>query len=167
MKWPWEKPDREPPAILRMSPAQFTDASEIVTLFGEGQAIILDLTAMDLETSRRMLDFVCGAVFLAEGRVIQLSLDVYLLVPLEVEFSDLLLRNGEVIQRPEYEEEEEKTDAPPSLHLVPRPGEADKEPDTEPKDDENPDPAQAPEEPEASPPSEEPDGGEGPHPPQE
>ena len=107
MKWDWRKqPDQEAAAVVRFRPSSFAEASDIATGLAEGKLVILDTGGLAVGEGQRVIDFLCGAVFLAAGQVVHLSQNIYLLLPCDVTYTDSLLdaaEDGEEEPAPEGE----------------------------------------------------------------
>ena len=70
-----------------VEPATFGDAQEVGDRYKDGQPVIVNLTSVDPELRRRMVDFCSGVTYALEGQMKQVSRGVYLLTPANVEVS--------------------------------------------------------------------------------
>ncbi|MDE0267854.1 MAG: cell division protein SepF [Acidimicrobiaceae bacterium] len=70
-----------------VSPDNFQDAEEIGNLFKSGQAVIVNLQAVDRDLRRRLVDFSSGLCYGRNGKMDRVADQVYLLTPSEIDFS--------------------------------------------------------------------------------
>ena len=70
-----------------VDPGDFGDAQEVGDRYKDGQPVIVNLTKVDPELRRRMVDFCSGVTYALEGQMKQVSSGVYLLTPANVEVS--------------------------------------------------------------------------------
>lgn len=70
-----------------VEPANFSEAQEIGDRYKDGQPVIVNLTSVDAELRRRMIDFCSGITYALDGLIKQVSSGVYLLTPANVEVS--------------------------------------------------------------------------------
>lgn len=70
-----------------VEPANFGEAQEVGDRYKDGQPVIVNLTSVDPELRRRMVDFCSGITYALEGQMKQVSRGVYLLTPANVEVS--------------------------------------------------------------------------------
>ena len=75
---------RKPHAV---SPEDFHDAKEIGDRFKSGQAVIVNLQAVDRDLRRRLVDFSSGLCYGRDGKMDRVADQVYLLTPVEVDAS--------------------------------------------------------------------------------
>lgn len=79
-----EPPTLEDVAHLpRYRAENFSDAMELVRWVRQKQPFVLSIEGMPTEVSRRIVDFLSGAVFLAEGSIHRLTMDHFLITPPE------------------------------------------------------------------------------------
>lgn len=77
-------------------PARYdSDISKVVDRLRDGNVVILDLgiEASDSETSKRIIDFMCGAVYALEGKLAQAAKSAYVLTPRDVEINGVDIVN--------------------------------------------------------------------------
>lgn len=70
-----------------VSPSSFNDAQEVGDLFRGGQPVIINLTGLDRDLARRLLDFSSGVAYGMGGSVERVASHVYLLTPADVEIA--------------------------------------------------------------------------------
>ena len=75
---------RKPHAV---SPGDFHGAKEIGDRFKSGQAVIVNLQAVDRALRRRLVDFASGLCYGRDGKMDRVADEVYLLTPAEVDDS--------------------------------------------------------------------------------
>jgi len=73
---------RKPHAV---SPELFNDAQEIGDRFKSGQAVIINLQAVNRDLRRRLVDFSSGLCYARDGKMDRVADEVYLLTPAEVD----------------------------------------------------------------------------------
>ena len=79
-----EPPDPEELAKLPLHRASgFSDATELAEQVRAGGTFLADLEEAGPEAAQRILDFLCGAVWLAGGSIRKLSAWTYLITPPE------------------------------------------------------------------------------------
>lgn len=75
-------------SIHRSEPTRFEDVREIVERFKQGSAVIMNLADIeDAVLSRRVLDFVSGAVHGLDGKIETIARKVFLVTPPNMEVS--------------------------------------------------------------------------------
>ncbi len=62
-------------------PDNFTDAPELADQIERGEAFVLNLDQIPLDTARRILDFLCGAAYLARATIQRIALNTYIVTP--------------------------------------------------------------------------------------
>ena len=62
-----------PAAIISVRPRNYNDAKEIGEPFRDGDAVVMDLSAVDKPTAMRLIDFAAGLCFAARGKMHKLS----------------------------------------------------------------------------------------------
>jgi cell division inhibitor SepF len=70
-----------------VAPTSFAEAQEIGEKFRSGTPVIINLTGVDRELQRRMVDFSSGVVFGLNGTMKKVADKVYMLTPSNVEVS--------------------------------------------------------------------------------
>ncbi len=75
------RPRPGPARITLRRPAAFDQARELAERLRAGEALILDLRACDRETARRILDFLAGVLWAADGEVHRVGEGIVLLAP--------------------------------------------------------------------------------------
>jgi cell division inhibitor SepF len=68
-------------------PRTFNQAQEVADRFKEGQAVIVNLEAVDRDVSRRLIDFASGLCYGLAGSMEKVASGVYLLTPSNVSIS--------------------------------------------------------------------------------
>lgn len=58
---------------LVIKPRDFSDACTIVERIAEGNVVVMDLEGLNIDTCKRIADFVLGAVFVMQGEVEKVS----------------------------------------------------------------------------------------------
>ena len=61
----------------------FSDAPELIQWIRKREPFVLSLEGAPVEAARRIVDFLCGAVFLAGGSIRRLTADHFLITPPE------------------------------------------------------------------------------------
>ena len=77
----------EKPKLHLSQPHRFSDVQEIGDRFKERQLVLVDLTDLGKDLSRRVIDFCSGVTYSLEGRIEKLSEVVLLLSPTHIELS--------------------------------------------------------------------------------
>jgi cell division inhibitor SepF len=80
------RPTSAKPAVL--SPESFDDAKEIADRFKADQPVVMDLTGLDRDLARRLVDFGSGICYALSGHMERVRPGGYLLTPAGVEVSD-------------------------------------------------------------------------------
>ena len=79
-----EPPTLEDVAHLpRYQAESFSGAPELIRWVRKEEPFVLSVEGMPTEISRRIVDFLCGAVFLAGGSIRRLTMDHFLITPPE------------------------------------------------------------------------------------
>ena len=60
-------------AIISVRPRNYNDAKDIGEPFRDGDAVVMDLSAVDKPTAMRLIDFAAGLCFAARGKMHKLS----------------------------------------------------------------------------------------------
>ena len=71
----------KPAVILVRGQSSLDRKDELAESLRMGQMVILDLRPVELEPGQGLLDFVCGAVFSTQGKVIRIAPGVFLAAP--------------------------------------------------------------------------------------
>ena len=71
----------KPAVILVRGQSALDRKEELAESLRMGQMVILDLRPVDLEPGQGLLDFVCGAVYSTQGKVIRIAPGVFLATP--------------------------------------------------------------------------------------
>jgi len=72
-------------------PESYTEVKEIADKIKNGKAIIINLENLEVDTARRFVDFISGAVYALNGRVIKAGKGVFVFTPgsISIEGKDL------------------------------------------------------------------------------
>lgn len=83
--WNWpEPPSPEELAKLPLCrPESLLDATELADRIGRREAFVVALTDIPVENARRILDFLCGAAYLAGAHIQRTTLNTYVITPPE------------------------------------------------------------------------------------
>lgn len=65
----------------------FSDAQVVCDSLASGVAIIVSFLEMDVEDSQRIMDFICGSIYVLQGNIHTISDQIYLFTPNDVEVS--------------------------------------------------------------------------------
>lgn len=71
----------KPAVILVRGQSALDRKDELAESLRMGQMVILDLRPVELEPGQGLLDFVCGAVYSTQGKVIRIAPGVFLAAP--------------------------------------------------------------------------------------
>lgn len=71
----------KPAVILVRGQSAIDRKDDLLEALRMGQMIILDLRPVDLEPGQGLLDFVCGAVYSTQGKVVRVAPGVFLATP--------------------------------------------------------------------------------------
>ncbi|MFH9725011.1 cell division protein SepF [Streptomyces sp. NPDC017254] len=82
--------------IATVSPDGFRDARNIGELFRDGVPVIVNLTAMEPNDAKRVVDFAAGLAFGLRGSIERVATRVFLLTP-----ADTQIVTGETNRRPQ------------------------------------------------------------------
>ena len=80
------RPTAAKPAVL--APDSFEDAKEIADRFKAEQPVVMDLSGLDRDLARRLIDFGSGVCYALSGHMERVRPGGYLLTPAGVEVSD-------------------------------------------------------------------------------
>lgn len=101
----FQPPIGKPAVILVRGQSALDRKDELAESLRMGQMVILDLRPVELEPGQGLLDFVCGAVYSTQGKVVRIAPGVFLATP-----------HGRLL---EIWEELEKSEAEASTEAVP------------------------------------------------
>jgi len=79
----YQKPQYQTPVMerrrmeIKLYPRSYEDACEVIEQLEKGNTVIVDLTDVDLETSKRITDFIAGALYVLNGDVEKISKRVF------------------------------------------------------------------------------------------
>lgn len=76
-----ESAEEEDRRIASVTPESFRDARGIGELFREGVPVIVNLTAMEPDDAKRVVDFAAGLIFGLRGSIDRVANRVFLLTP--------------------------------------------------------------------------------------
>lgn len=82
------QPIGEVSRIAAVHPAAYNDAKKIGEAFREGVPVIMNLTEMDDQDAKRLVDFSAGLVFGLRGSIERVTAKVFLLTPADVEVTN-------------------------------------------------------------------------------
>ncbi|MBQ9119948.1 MAG: cell division protein SepF [Lachnospiraceae bacterium] len=84
--------------IRVMKPTSFEDSQDICDVLLAGKATIINLEGFDVELAQRVMDFISGAVYAANGKLHQISNYIFIISPENVDISgdylDMIKQNG-------------------------------------------------------------------------
>lgn len=93
--------------IIFMKPKSFEDTKRIVNYIVEDKILHLNLTLTDKKTYQRVLDFMSGAMYLKEAKLLNPADRIFLSIPKEVTFKYDGKDEKESVVDLRYNEEEE------------------------------------------------------------
>ncbi len=73
--------------IKVMKPTSFEDSQDICDVLLAGKATIINLEGFNVELAQRVMDFVSGAVYAANGKLRQISSYIFIISPENVDIS--------------------------------------------------------------------------------
>ena len=73
--------------IIFIKPKSFEDSKKIVNYILEDKILHINLTSSDKKIFQRVLDFISGAIYLKEAKLLNPAENIYLSIPKEVSFS--------------------------------------------------------------------------------
>jgi len=62
---------------IRLYPRAYEDACEVIEQLEKGNTVIVDLSDVDIDTSKRITDFIAGALYVLNGDVEKISKKVF------------------------------------------------------------------------------------------
>jgi cell division inhibitor SepF len=71
-----------------VEPLGFNDAQEVGDHFKAGQPVVMDLSGVDRELARRLIDFCSGLCYGLGGQMERVASHSYLVIPAGVDISD-------------------------------------------------------------------------------
>ena len=74
--------------IVPIAPEQYSDASKIADILREMKLVVLNLSKVDSDTGRRLLDFISGVVYAEDGDLLKVATDVFVAAPYFVDLID-------------------------------------------------------------------------------
>lgn len=84
--------------VVVLQPEVFEDAQEICDNLKSKKPVIVNLEEMDVDTARRVIDFLSGAVYALDGNIQKVSNGIFLVAPYNVDimgnFKDELRSKG-------------------------------------------------------------------------
>lgn len=84
--------------IRVMKPTCFEDSQDICDVLLNGKATIINLEGFDVDLAQRVMDFISGAVYAANGKLHQISNYIFLISPDAIDVSgdylDMIKQNG-------------------------------------------------------------------------
>ncbi|MBI9000853.1 cell division protein SepF [Corynebacterium sp. CCM 9185] len=84
---PSYEPQSYAPTIVPVRLVSFKQCTRVGEPFRAGDAVVIDLNAMDRDEARRVIDFAAGLVFALRGEMRKLSPLTFALIPDDVEVS--------------------------------------------------------------------------------
>ncbi len=97
--------------IIFIKPKSFEDSKRIVNYIVEDKILHINLTSSEKKTHQRVLDFISGAVYLKDAKLLNPAENIYLSIPKDTSFSwgeeDGEKKNEVNIVDLRYDEEEE------------------------------------------------------------
>lgn len=70
--------------VVVMSPEVFEDAKEIADYLGTKNPVVINLENCERDVTRRIIDFLSGAVYAVRGNIQKISNDIFLVTPYNV-----------------------------------------------------------------------------------
>lgn len=89
-----EAAEEEGRRIATVAPETFRDARGIGELYREGVPVIVNLTTMDPDDAKRVVDFAAGLIFGLRGSIDRVANRVFLLTPADYRIVDADTRRG-------------------------------------------------------------------------
>ena len=77
----------EVPRVHLVVPKSFNDAQQVADKFKEGIPVVLNLQGIDLDLSKRLIDFASGLTYALDGGMQRIADKVFMLTPRGVEVS--------------------------------------------------------------------------------
>lgn len=76
--------------IIRTSPMDIVDAFTIIDYLSENKICVVNVSKTDAKKSARITDFISGAVYVLNGKMQDISNNIYIVVPSSVEITGQL-----------------------------------------------------------------------------
>ncbi|MCI5893127.1 MAG: cell division protein SepF [Clostridiales bacterium] len=70
--------------LVIMRPEKYEEATDITNYLKERKPIVINLEAVDTPTSRRIVDFISGAVYALDGNIQKVSKGIFLIAPCNI-----------------------------------------------------------------------------------
>ncbi len=70
--------------VVVMSPEIFDDAKEIADYMGRKNPVVINMENAEKDVTRRIIDFLSGAVYAVHGNIQKISNDIFLVTPYNV-----------------------------------------------------------------------------------
>ena len=90
-----DKAEERERRIATITPDSFRDARIVGELFRDGVPVVMNLTAMEPDDAKRVVDFAAGLIFGLRGSIDRVASRVFLLTPAHTE-----IVNGQAMGRP-------------------------------------------------------------------
>jgi len=71
--------------VILFNPKSFDEAGELVSYLTASRSVVMTLEGVDLETSRRLLDFMSGIAYAFDGKITPVSAKTYFVTPHNVD----------------------------------------------------------------------------------
>lgn len=81
--------------VISVRPQSLEDSEQISRELRAGRLVICNFEGMDIRTSQRIMDFLAGAAFALDGRVMTISAKVFLIAPRHMDVSEGLSQQQE------------------------------------------------------------------------
>lgn len=69
------------------NPSTLDEASEVVSKIKDRNIVVINLETVDVDTSQRISDFLCGAAYALEGNIQLISNRIMIITPINVDIS--------------------------------------------------------------------------------
>ena len=83
---PFENGKKEGPVVV-FSPKSYSDVQTIIDTLKNGKTAVVHLTELKVETARRVLDMLSGAIYALNGGVYEMQKNVFMFSPSGVEMN--------------------------------------------------------------------------------
>lgn len=70
------------------TPKVYEDATQIATQLRENNPVIVNLKHLDTDTSKRLIDFICGTAYAINGHMMKIGESIFLFTPANVNISN-------------------------------------------------------------------------------
>ncbi len=71
--------------VVLVKPDRFENATDIADHLNEKRTVVLNLEATDKETSRRLIDFLCGVAYANGGKIQRIANATFIITPFNVD----------------------------------------------------------------------------------